>query len=240
MRDCAGEVAETMTRRKVDVHYIQEVRWRGASARLTTGKNSECKMDWVGNKIGLSDDLTMLVAGKWIDKIFDVKRVNDRWMIKLLICKLNVAIVLMYALQQGLTEGVKDRFYKELIILGGGFNGLAGMDANGYDRIHGGFGTIFEILEIEIILEMGSALDMIVSNMFFKKRDTRLITQTLEPSETQSDYIILRNKDRKRVRDTKVIAGEEVAQQHQLLIFDIMICAVKEVKKPFVSKRRNN
>ena len=153
---------------------------------------------------------------------------------------LNVAIVLMYALQQGLTEGVKDRFYKELVILGGGFNGLAGMDANGYDRIHGGFGTIFEILEIDIILEMGSALDMIVSNMFFKKRDTRLITQTLEPSETQSDYIILRNKDRKRVRDTKVIAGEEVAQQRQLLIFDIMICAVKEVKKPFVSKRRNN
>ena len=214
MRDCAGEVAETMTRRKVDVRYIQEVGWRGASARLTSGKNSECKMDWVGNKIGLPD-VKMLVAGKWIDKIFDVKRVNDRWMIKLLIGKLNVAIVLMYALQQG-------------------------MYANGYDRIHGGFGTIFEILEIDIILEMGSALDMIVSNMFFKKRDTRLITQTLEPSETQSDYIILRNKDRKRVRDTKVIAGEEVAQQRQLLIFDIMICAVKEVKKPFVSKRRNN
>ena len=239
MRGCAGEVAETMTRRKVDVCYILEVIWRGASARLTTGKNSECNMDWVGNKIGLPD-VKILVAGKWIDKIFDIKCVNDRWMIKLLIGKLNVAIVLTYAPQQGLTEDVKDRFYKELLILGGGFNGLAGMDANGYDRIHGGFGTIFEILEIETILEMGSALEMIVSNMIFKKRDTRLITQTFEPSEIQIDYIILTSKDRKRVRDTNVIAGNEVAQQCQFLIFDIMICAVKEVKKPFVPKRRNN
>ena len=47
---------------------------------------------------------------------------------------------------------------------------------------------------------------------------------------------MVRNKDRKRVVDVKVTAREGVAQHHQLLICDIMICAITEVKKPFVPK----
>ena len=79
---------------------------------------------------------------------------------------------------------------------------------------------------------------MVVCNTFFKERDTRLITYRLGPSKTLTDYIIVRNRDRKRVTDVKVIAGEEISQQYQLLICDIMICAVKEAKTPFVSKRK--
>ena len=56
--------------------WVQEVRWRGASARLITGKNIEYKMYWAGNNLGVSS-VAILVAGKWIDKIFDVKCVND-------------------------------------------------------------------------------------------------------------------------------------------------------------------
>ena len=44
-------------------------------------------------------------------------------------------------------------------------------------------------LEGDRILEMGPALDMILCNMFFKKRNTRLVTYTSEPSKTQIDYI---------------------------------------------------
>ena len=44
MRGSAEDVVETLLRMKVGVCYIQEVRWRGASARLITGKNSEYKM----------------------------------------------------------------------------------------------------------------------------------------------------------------------------------------------------
>ena len=32
---------------------VQEIRWRGSSARLITGKNIEYKMYWVGNNLGL-------------------------------------------------------------------------------------------------------------------------------------------------------------------------------------------
>ena len=36
----------------------------------------------------------------------------------------------------------------------------------------------------------------------------------------------------------KVIAGEEVAQQHQLLVCDMVVAIVKKVRKSFVAKRK--
>ena len=59
---------------------------------MITGKNSEHKMYWVGNNLGLGG-AGILVAEKRTDKIYDVKHVNNRLMIiKLLIGKRNVAI----------------------------------------------------------------------------------------------------------------------------------------------------
>ena len=38
-----------MSRHQVDICSLQEVRWRGASARLVEGKDSRYKLFWVGN-----------------------------------------------------------------------------------------------------------------------------------------------------------------------------------------------
>ena len=40
MRDRLSETVETITKRNIDLYCMQEVRWRGASARLITGKDS--------------------------------------------------------------------------------------------------------------------------------------------------------------------------------------------------------
>ena len=77
---------------------------------------------------------------------------------------------------------------------------------------------------------MGSVLDMTVCNTFFKKH-TPLTTYTSGLFKSQIDYIT----NQSMWGAVKVIA-EEVAQQHQLLIYEIMICSVKEVKKLFVPK----
>ena len=52
LRERSGEVVETLTRRDIDVCCLQEVRWRGASAQMITGKDSEYKFFWVGNNKG--------------------------------------------------------------------------------------------------------------------------------------------------------------------------------------------
>ena len=137
------EVVERVTRRNLDVCCVQEGRRRSVSARLITRKNSEHKMYWVGNNLGLSG-VGILIARKSIDNIFDVKFLNDRLiMIKLLIGKRTVAIVSTCAPKQGLAE---DRKYKsslvsnvgenELVILYGDVIGHLRKDGNGYDGIH--------------------------------------------------------------------------------------------------------
>ena len=55
-------------------------------------------------------------------------------------------------------------------------NGHVGRSSSDYEGVHGrnGFGT--RNYEGERILELGDAMDMIVCNTFFQKRDSRLIT----------------------------------------------------------------
>ena len=53
MRGRSNEVAEVMRRLKVDTCGLQEVRWRGVSARLVKGKDSRFKLFWVGNDNGM-------------------------------------------------------------------------------------------------------------------------------------------------------------------------------------------
>ena len=53
MRGRSNEVVEVMSRRKVDICGLQEVRWRDASDRLVKVKDSRCNMFWVGNDKGV-------------------------------------------------------------------------------------------------------------------------------------------------------------------------------------------
>ena len=85
MRGRSSEIVETIMRRNVDLCCVQEVRWRGASAKHITGKDSRYKFFWVGNNQGTSG-VGVLLAEKWVDKVYDIKRVSDRIMlIKLLV-----------------------------------------------------------------------------------------------------------------------------------------------------------
>ena len=58
-------------------------------------------------------------------------------------------------------------------------------------------------------------------NTCFKKQDSHLITYESGNAATQIDYIMFRKRMRKLVTDVKVIPGEEVALQHQLLVCDM-------------------
>ena len=59
----AGEVDETLARRKVDVCCVRRTRWRGASTTLITGMHCEYKIYWVVNNLGFGG-VEILVAGK--------------------------------------------------------------------------------------------------------------------------------------------------------------------------------
>ena len=107
-------MVETLTRRRVDICGIQEVRWRGGSARLLTGMNSRYKLYWMGNQAG-TGGVGILLAEKWIDKVFDIARVSDRILVmKICIDKVILNIISVYDTQSGLDSSDKDAFYNDL------------------------------------------------------------------------------------------------------------------------------
>ena len=161
---------------------------------------------------------------------------------KLLIRKRITIIVSTYAPQQGLADIDKDKFYElllsslfrlsenKVVFLGGDLNGHVGGSITAMS-VHGGFGYGTRNQEGERILELGAALKMCVCTTFFKKRDSRLVTYVSGTVRAQIDYIMVKSKDRKFVKDVKVVPGEEVGQQHQLLLCDISMGPMKNYRK---------
>ena len=248
----AGEVVETLSRRKVDICCLQEVRWRGMNndqALPITGKDSEYKVFWCGNPDG-TGGVAVLLAMHWADKVISVQRINSRIIsLKILIGTCTMTVISAYAPQQGLSSDEKDSFYealtqltanidsKEIILLGADLNGHVGKSATtSYDKGHGGFGYGERNPEGERILEFCSALDMVIGNTLFKKRDSHLITFSSGGARTQIDYILVNSRHRKLIQNVKVIPREQAFTQHKLLVCDLALQQPKTKKKPFHPK----
>ncbi|RUS72507.1 hypothetical protein EGW08_019735 [Elysia chlorotica] len=251
LRGRVCEVVETSSRRKVDICCIQETRYRGGGCRTIKGKNTRYKLYWSGNDKGTAG-VGVLVAEKWIEKVFEVQRISsDRIiLVKLIVGRCVCTILSVYAPQSGLCEEIKDQFFdqlravtvkipgSEILILCGDWNGHVGSVGTGYREVHGGmgYGRLEPDVEGERILEYALAHDLLLGNTCFKKRDSHLVTYKSGNAATQIDFILYRRNMRKLVTDVKVIPGEEVALQHQLLVCDMRIDIPPKTKRKFAPR----
>ena len=123
----------------------------------------------------------------------------------------------------------------EFLIPCGDWNGHVGSTGSGYKEVHGGYGygKPDPDSEGERILEYALAYDLFLGNTCFKKRDSHLITYRSGNTATQIDIMLFRKSLRRLVMDVKVIPGEEVALQHQLLVCDMMIDMLPQIKHKF-------
>ena len=126
----------------------------------------------------------------------------------------------------------------EFLIPCGDWNGYVGSTGSGYKEVHGGYGygKPDPDSEGERILEYALAYDLFLRNTCFKKRDSHLITYRSGNTATQIDFMLFRKSLRKLVMDAKVIPGEEVALQHQLLVCDMMIDMPPKIKPKFTPR----
>ena len=151
----------------------------------------------------------VFIAGRWIDSVVNVVRVNERIMyVKLVNGKQIVNIVSAYAPQMGLSAEEKDDLCdsfiivlsgipkQESIFMGSGKNGHVGRDADGYGGVHGGMGFSTRNAEGEMILEFGDAVGMVVCNTFFNKEDSKLNTCQSGDNRSMIDYLMVRKADR--------------------------------------------
>ena len=139
----------------------------------------------------------ILLAEKWVQAIFYVKRVSDRIMlIKLVVGKSIATVLLVYAPQAGTDDSVKNLFYEklqwtltkisasEIFFVCGDFNGHIGKNVDGYEGVHGGRGFGRCNLDGKIILKFSVTHKLVVSNSFFTKRKNHLVT--CQSGENQS------------------------------------------------------
>ena len=219
----------------MDLCYLREIRWRGEYK--FEGKDSRCKIFWVGNENG-TGGVGILSSEEWIEKVFDIKvtRISDSdriMMIKLAIDNMIIMVLSCYAPQVGLDSVVKDTFYDQLqdivrkvgadetLMICGDLNGHIGKLANGYKGVHGVYGYGLRNKEGDHILKFAVAHNFVVGNSYFTKEDNQLIIYQSGGISSRIDYILVRRSDFRLVRGIKVIPGEEVVTQHRMLVSDM-------------------
>ena len=249
MRDISSEIVETITRRNIDLCFAQEVRWRGASARLITEKDSKYKFFWVSNDV--TSGVGVVLAEKRVEKVYDIKRVSDRIiLIKLLVEDAVLTVLSVYAPQTGLEDSTKDAFYdclqtvisklpdKEIVIQCGDWNGHIGRETAGYEGVHGGYGYGERNADRDTVLDFAVANDFVIGNSFLDKRDSHLIAYQPGNAKTQTDFIHLRKRNLKMAKNIKVIPSEECVPQHKLLTCELRLKTPKPHPKSFSPRLR--
>ena len=237
----SNEIIEMLTRRKIDICCAQETRWRGGSARMVKGKDSRYKFLWCGNQSGFGG-VGILIAEKYVENVISVERFDHRHMqLRLLVGKIVMNFVCAYAPQSGRPVEEKDSFFEKLLgvvarvpndeflMVCGDLNGHVGQGSNGFEGHHGGNGFGVRNQDGTRILDLCVATNLAITNTFYRKQDSRLITYCSGDNKSQIDYILVRRSDLKRVRDTKVIGSEECVTQHKLVVCDITLEA-KQIK----------
>ena len=111
LRSTSREVAETVSRKGIDLCCLEEVRWCGVSAHMIVGKDSRYKIFWIGSDNG-NQGVCILHPGEWIEKVYDISRISDHLiMIKVAIGNHVVTVLSCYSPQVGLDNTVKNAFY---------------------------------------------------------------------------------------------------------------------------------
>ena len=90
----------------------------------------------------------------------------------------------------------------------------------------------------ERILEYVLAIDLLLGNTCFKNRDSHLIMYKSGNAATQIDFILFHETMRKLVTDVKVIPGEDLELQHQLLVCDMRIDVTSKSKRKFTPRHK--
>ncbi|KAK3893379.1 hypothetical protein Pcinc_002812 [Petrolisthes cinctipes] len=217
---------------------------------MIEGKSERYKLFWIGNDKG-TGGVGIFLAEKWVDKVIEVNRVSNRIIqMKLMVGETIFTAISVYVPQCGLSEEAKDWFYdrliavaskvseKEVLAVAGDFNGHVGKTSDGFEEVHEGNGYGERNTEGERILEFGFAMDMLVANTVFKKRESHLVTYESGTAKTQVDYLLVRKKDRKLLSDVKVIPSEEIVTQHKPVVCDFKVKKVCQVKRKFIPRRK--
>ena len=77
------------------------------------------------------------------------------------------------------------------------------------------------------ILEFAEGLNLVICKTLFTKQEAKLVTYVADLVKSTVDYIMVRQENKAKVRNVKVISSEECVPKHKLLVMDMWFKATK-------------
>jgi len=108
----------------------------------------------------------------------------------------------------------------------------------GYDGMHGGYGFEDRNADGFRILEIADGLNLVICNTLFMKQESKLVTYVAGSAKSTVDYIMVRQGDKVKVCNVKVIPNEECVPKHKLLVMDMWFNTTKRRHKKFEPRVR--
>ena len=115
----------------------------------------------------------------------------------------------------------------EMVVFAGDMNGHVGSSNVGYEGTHGGFGYGSRNADGSRILEFADGLNLVICNTLFTKQEAKLVTYVAGPVKSTVDFIMVRQEDKAKIHNVKVITSEECVPKHKLLVKDMWFKAQK-------------
>ena len=167
------ELADMMLKRKVDILWVQETKWKGSKARNI---GDGCKIFYHGED-GRRNGVGVILSEEYIGRVLEVKRVSDRMMyMKLDIDGVMMIVISAYAPQVGCLMEEKDKFWTDLdevvesipkeerVMIGADFNGHVGEGNRGDENVMGRYGDKARNAEGQVVVDFATRMEMAVLN----------------------------------------------------------------------------
>jgi len=125
-----------------------------------------------------------------------------------------------------------------MVVLAGDMNVNVGSSNTGYNGTHSGFRYGDRNAVGSRILDFADGLNLVICNTLFVKQESQLVTYAASPHKSMVDYIIVRQEDKAKVRNVKVIPNEGCVPKHKLLVMDKRFSTRKRQHKKFEPRVR--
>ena len=168
---------------------------------------------------------------EYAERVLEVRSISDRVMsVKLEVEGEMINVVSAYAPQVGFEVDGKEEFWSELdevmesaqrverVVIGADLSGHVGEGYKGDKEVIGEYGIRERNIEEQIIVDFAKRMGMTVVNSCFTKKEEHRVAYKSGGRFTQVDYILWQRGRLKETGDCKVVAGENVAKQHLVVI----------------------
>ncbi|XP_037791278.1 uncharacterized protein LOC119586600 [Penaeus monodon] len=90
----------------------------------------------------------------------------------------------------------------------------------------------------EKVIDLALSFDMVIGNTLFRKRNEPLITYKSGDRASQIDFLLYRRRNIREIKKCKVIPGDQVTEQHCMVVINLTIAVSQKQKRKTTIQRK--